>query len=81
MEWLSYWWVDALLSVWVLISLVLGWNVPATLLFLPKRKVKGGVKVVGGIATALLWPLMVMALIASLLVELVVSLKKGKLKW
>lgn len=73
--------VSVWLILWIVISLWLGMKMPATLLFLPKRKVKGGTKVVGVVATALLWPFMLIALVVSLIVELWVSLKKGKMKW
>ena len=73
--------VQVLILTWVLVSLWLGVRVPATLLLLPKKKVKGGTKVVGVLATALLWPLFVIALIVSLLYELMRSVKKGKMKW
>ena len=73
--------VDVLASVWVVVSLLIGWSVPVTLLFLPKRKVVGGVRVVGCLITALLWPLMVLVLAFGLMVELFKSLKKGKMKW
>ena len=79
------WWqlgvADALLSIWFIVSFVIGYSMPATLLFLPKRKVKGGTKVVGVLATALLWPLFIIALLVSLLYELTRSVKKGKMKW
>lgn len=73
--------VDVLASVWVVVSLLIGWSVPVTLLFLPKRKVVGGVRVVGCLITALLWPLMVLVLAFGLMVELFRSLKKGKMRW
>ena len=73
--------IDATASLWVVVSLLIGWSLPATLLFLPKRKVKGGTKVVGVLATALLWPLFVIAFVVSLFYELMRSVKKGKMKW
>ena len=73
--------VGVLASVWVVVSLLIGWSVPVTLLFLPKRKVVGGVRVVGCLITALLWPLMVLVLAFGLMVELFRSLKKGKMRW
>ena len=73
--------VQVLILTWVLVSLWLGVRVPATLLLLPKKKVKGGTKVVGVLATALLWPLFIIALLVSLLYELMRSVKKGKMKW
>jgi uncharacterized membrane protein YtjA (UPF0391 family) len=50
-------------------------------LLLPKKKVRGGVKVAGVAATALLWPLFVIAFVVSLFYELMRSVKKGKMKW
>lgn len=78
----SHWvMMDTVLTIWVIVSMWLGWKVPATLLFLPRRKVKGGTRVVGGVITALLWPFMLIALIVSLVVELYYSVKKGKMRW
>jgi ABC-type sugar transport system permease subunit len=73
--------VQVLILTWVLVSLWLGVRVPATLLLLPKKKVRGGVKVAGVAATALLWPLFVIAFVVSLFYELMRSVKKGKMKW
>ena len=73
--------VQVLILTWALVSLWLGVRVPATLLLLPKKKVKGGVKVAGVLATALLWPLFIIAFLVSLLYELTRSVKKGKMKW
>ncbi len=67
--------VDVIL-LWIAIGLVVGWFMPATLLFCRPAKVVGKVKVWGMVATTLIWPFGLLLLAWALCCEIGIDLKR-----
>lgn len=67
--------VDVVL-LWIVVGLVVGWFMPATLLFCRPGKVVGKVKVWGMVITVLIWPFGVLLLAWALCCEIGIDLQR-----